>query len=151
MKTVLAFHIIFMVAWFAALFYLPRLFVYHASTKDDISNQRFKVMERRLFWGIMTPAALLTTAFGFWTMSYYWAWYSIQPWMQTKLVLVLLLWLYHILCGKYVIDFKYDRNRHRECFYRWFNEIPTLLLIAIVLLVVLKLPATSIQNPLLPH
>lgn len=138
MQVVLALHLISMVAWFAALFYLPRLFVYHTTANDQISNERFKVMERRLFLGIMTPAAILTTVFGFWLMSYKWSWYQTQLWMHGKLVLVMLLWGFHLLCGKYLIDFKHDRNRHSERFYRFFNEVPTLILIAIIFLAILK-------------
>ena len=138
MQVVLALHIISMVAWFAGLFYLPRLFVYHADTTDDISLTRFKIMERRLFNGIMTPAAILTIVFGFWLLSYNRQWYLAQTWLQVKLALVFILLIYHGLCGKYIADFKRKRNRHSALFYRFFNEIPTLLLIAIVFLVVLK-------------
>ena len=138
MQVVLALHIISMVAWFAGLFYLPRLFVYHADATDDISLNRFKIMERRLFNGIMTPAAILTVVFGFWLLSYHRQWYLAQTWLQVKLALVIILLIYHVFCGKYVAAFKRNRNRHSALFYRFFNEIPTLLLIAIVFLVVLK-------------
>ena len=133
-----SFHIIAMVAWFAGLFYLPRLFVYHADTTDVISLERFKVMERRLFNGIMTPAAVLTIVFGFWLISYHRAWYFAQTWMHIKLVLVFILLSYHIYCGRVVANFKHNRNQHTALFYRWLNEIPTVLLIVIVFLVVLK-------------
>lgn len=130
-----AWHIIFMVTWFAGLFYLPRLFVYHAMSDDEISNARFKIMERKLFYGIMTPGALLTIGFGLWLM--------IQGgfsggWLHAKLSLVLLLMIYHIYCGKLLLDFKNDRNQHSHVFYRWLNEAPVLALIGIIILVVVK-------------
>jgi putative membrane protein len=130
-----SFHIIFMVTWFAGLFYLPRLFVYHATSKDTISRERFKIMERKLYFGIMTPGALLTIGFGMWL----WLQYGFNGgWLHAKLALVAVLVLYHIYCGKLLLDFRYERNRHSEFFYRWINEIPVLLLIAIVLLVELQ-------------
>lgn len=138
MHVVLALHIIAMVAWFAGLFYLPRLFVYHADAIDEIGRERFKIMERRLFNGIMTPALIMTAIFGYWTMGYEWVWYSQQWWMHAKLILVLLLWIYHGVCGWIVYDFKHDRNRFSSKFYRFFNEVPTVILIAIVFLVVMK-------------
>ncbi|MGD8999037.1 MAG: protoporphyrinogen oxidase HemJ [Granulosicoccaceae bacterium] len=134
-----ALHIIFMVTWFAGLFYLPRLFVYHAMCEDEAGNARFKIMERKLFYGIMTPGGIITAAFGIWLLyDYAWAAYIGSGWLKTKLALVVLLIIYHILCGKYVADFRQDRNRHGHVFYRWFNEFPVLLLIAIVILVVVK-------------
>ena len=138
MQLVLAFHIIFMVAWFAGLFYLPRLFVYHTESSDKISLQRFKVMEHKLFYYIMTPAGLLTTATGYWLISFQWKFFMECTWLHIKLILVFFLWVYHLYCGKLMLNFKYDDNAHSSRFYRIFNEIPTLLLIAIVLLVVLK-------------
>tara|TARA_B110000285_G_C14530114_1_gene340401 strand:+ start:25 stop:438 length:414 start_codon:yes stop_codon:yes gene_type:complete len=130
-----AFHIIFMVTWFAGLFYLPRLFVYHAMSLDKISHERFIVMERKLFYGIMTPGALLTVLLGVWL----WLDYNFFGlWLYVKLALVILLIIYHIACFKYLIDFKYKKNKHSHIFYRWFNEIPVVLLIAIILMVELK-------------
>ena len=130
-----AFHIIFMVTWFAGLFYLPRLFVYHAMTKDKISHERFIVMERKLFYGIMTPGALITIFLGMWL----WLGYSFSgTWIYLKLFCVILLILYHIACFKYLIDFKLKKNKHSHVFYRWFNEVPVILLFAIVILVVVK-------------
>ena len=137
MLWLLAFHIIFMVAWFAGLFYLPRLFVYHSTATDNIGIERFKVMEHKLFYYIMTPSAVLATIFGLWMLGLGWPAYKTQAWMHAKLVLVALLWIYHIYCGKLVADFKRDSNLFAEKFYRWFNEVPTLLLIAIVILVVI--------------
>jgi putative membrane protein len=130
-----ALHVIFMVTWFAGLFYLPRLFVYHAMSEDYISVERFKVMERKLYFGIMTPGALLTIIFGSWL----WLGYGISGgWLLAKLVLVVALVAYHVYCGKLLGDFKDDRNRHSHAFYRWLNELPVLLLAAIVILVVVK-------------
>lgn len=135
MLWVKALHIVFMVTWFAGLFYLPRLFVYHAQSSDRVSLERFKVMERKLFFGIMTPGAVLTIGFGAWL----WLGYGLGGrWLLAKLGLVALLIAYHLYCGKLLADFKYDRNRHGHVFYRWLNELPVLLLIAVVLLAVLK-------------
>ena len=129
-------HIIAMVTWFAGLFYLPRLFVYHALTRDPIGSERFKVMERKLYVGIMTPGAVLTIASGLWL----WLGYGISGgWLCAKLALVLILIAHHAWLGKLMIDFRRDRNRHGDVFYRWINEIPALpVLIGVVLLVVLK-------------
>jgi protoporphyrinogen IX oxidase len=130
-----AWHIIFMVTWFAGLFYLPRLFVYHAMSSDEISHARFKIMERKLFYGIMTPGAVLTIAFGAWL----WLRYGFSGgWLHAKVSLVALLVLYHLYCGKLVRDFAQDRNQHSHVFYRWLNEAPVLALIAIVILVEVK-------------
>lgn len=130
-----AWHIIFMVTWFAGLFYLPRLFVYHAMTEDRTSSERFKIMERKLFFGIMTPGAVLTIVFGLWL----WHGYGFSgAWLHAKLTLVAVLIVYHLYCGKLLFAFKHDRNRHSHVFYRWLNELPVLLLVAIVILVVVK-------------
>ena len=135
MLLVKALHIVFMVTWFAGLFYLPRLFVYHALSHDTISVERFMIMERKLYYGIMTPGAVLTIVFGVWL----WLGYGIGgAWLHAKLALVALLVGYHLYCGKLLRDFKQGRNRHGHVWYRWFNEAPVVLLIAIVLLVVLK-------------
>lgn len=133
-----AFHIIAMVAWFAGLFYLPRLFVYHADCHDDISQQRFKVMERRLYFGIMWPAALLTTLLGLAVVAYASDYYLTQVWFHWKLTFVLFLWIYHGCCGYFVKSFRKDMNQRSSSFYRVWNEVPTIILIIIVLLVVLK-------------
>ena len=128
-------HIIFMVTWFAGLFYLPRLYVYHAMSDDPISKERFKIMERKLFYGIMTPGGVLTVVFGLWL----WFGYGISGgWLHAKLALVAILIAYHVHCGKLLIDFKHDRNQRSHVFYRWYNEFPVLLLFAIVFLVILK-------------
>jgi protoporphyrinogen IX oxidase len=129
-------HIVFMVTWFAGLFYLPRLFVYHAQAQDTISIERFKLMERKLYFGIMTPGAVLTIAFGLWL----WLGYGISGgWLHAKLLLVAILVAHHVWLGKLMLDFRHDRNRHGDVFYRWINEIPALpVLIGAVLLVVFK-------------
>lgn len=134
-----ALHLIFMVTWFAGLFYLPRLFVYHAMAEDATGRERFKIMERKLYFGIMTPGAVLTLVFGLWTLhAAGWERYAGSSWMPLKLVLVALLVGYHAWCGKLLLDFRHDRNRHGHVWYRWFNEVPVLFLIAIVLLAVLR-------------
>ncbi len=138
MPWILAVHIIFMVAWFAGLFYLPRLFVYHAQAADPIGIHRFKIMEKKLFYFIMTPAAVLTIIFGLWLLELNFKGYLHAGWMQLKLVFVLLLMGYHVYCGKLVRDFKHDCNRFSPKFFRWFNEIPTILLILIIIMVVVK-------------
>ena len=127
-------HIIFMITWFAGLFYLPRLFVYHAMSKDQISLDRFNVMERKLFWGIMTPGGILTIIFGIYLIQFH----QMLLWLQLKIFLVFLLVLYHIWCGKIMYDFKNDRNNHSHIWYRVFNEIPVIMLIVIIYLVVFK-------------
>jgi putative membrane protein len=131
-----AFHIIFVITWFAGLFYLPRLFVYHSMTDDQISLERFKVMERKLYFGIMMPAMVITLFLGTWL----WLGYGFAgAWLHVKVTLVVGLVAYQIYLGKLMVDFRKDRNQHSHVFYRWLNEIPALpLLIAIVLLVVLK-------------
>lgn len=139
MLWVKAFHVVFMVTWFAGLFYLPRLFVYHAMTDDQAGNARFKIMERKLYFGIMTPGAVLTVALGIWMLiDYGWAAYSHSGWLHAKLALVALLIAYHVYCGRLLADFKRDRNRRSHVFYRWFNEIPVLILIAVVILAIVR-------------
>lgn len=138
MVWVKAFHIIFMVSWFAGLFYLPRLFVYHAQCEDAAGNERFKLMERRLF-RFITPWAALTVILGLWMLyDHAWATYKASGWLYIKLALVLVLVVYHLYCGRLVADFGADRNRRTHIFYRWLNELPVLILIGIVLLAVGK-------------
>jgi len=131
-------HIIAMVTWFAGLFYLPRLFVYHsmAPSQDRLGIERFKTMERKLYRGIMTPGAVLTVTFGVWL----WLGYGITGgWLYVKLALVALLIAFHVYLGILLRDFAHDRNRHGHVFYRCLNEIPALpILIAVVFLVVMK-------------
>jgi len=128
-------HIVFMVTWFAGLFYLPRLFVYHAMSEDRASRERFKVMERKLYWGIMTPGAVLTLVFGSWLWL---GWGFSGGWLHAKLVLVAVLVAYHVWCGKLLVDFCREQNVHSHVWFRWFNEFPVLALIGAVALVVVK-------------
>lgn len=138
MSIVKTLHIVFMVSWFAGLFYLPRLFVYHAmAAPDDRAGiERLKTMERKLYYGIMTPAGVLTIVFGLWL----WLGYGFSGgWLHAKLALVLVLVALHLYLGGLMRAFAQDRNRHGHVFYRWINEIPALpLLVAIVWLVVAK-------------
>lgn len=138
MLWVKAFHIIFMVTWFSGLFYLPRLFVYHAMSTDPISLERFTRMERKLYFGITTPGAIFTLIFGIWLLSYDFQGYMQQAWMHMKLGLVALLILYHIYLGQVWNTFRKQRNRHGHVFYRILNEIPVIFLAAIVILVIVK-------------
>ena len=133
-----AFHIISIITWFAALFYLPRLFVYHAMSKDKISIERFKVMERKLYRGIMMPSMILAITLGLWMVVDAWEIYKTQYWLHAKLALVVPLVVYHFYCGHLLQIFKQDKNTRSDVFYRWFNELPVLILIAIVILVVVK-------------
>lgn len=138
MLWVKAFHVIFMVTWFAGLFYLPRLFVYHAMSEDRISRERLEVMERKLFI-IMSIGGAATVIFGLWLLvGYMWNTLAGSGWMHTKLLLVALLIVYHIYCRKLMIDFRHERNRHGHVFYRWFNEFPSLVLVAVVILTIVK-------------
>ena len=136
MLWVKSFHIVFMVTWFAGLFYLPRLFVYHALSQDRPSIDRFKVMERKLFWGIMTPGAALTIIFGVWLWL---GWFRASSnWLYAKLVLVAILVAYHLWCWRLMRNFAEERNTRSHLWFRWFNEFPVLVLVATVLLVVFK-------------
>jgi putative membrane protein len=136
MLWVKSFHIVFVVSWYAGLFYLPRLFVYHAMTDDVPGNARFKLMERKLYYGIMAPSAILTIATGAWL----WLGFGIGGgWLYAKLGLVAILVAHHLWLGRLMRDFREDRNRHGHVFYRWINEIPALpVLVLVVLLVVFK-------------
>ena len=128
-----------MVTWFAGLFYLPRLFVYHAMASDTISIERFKIMERKLYWGITTPGMVLTLGFGIWMLlSYAWALYGHSGWLHAKLAVLVLMVIYHIQCGRWLLLFKRDQNRRSHVYYRWMNEVPVLFLVVIILLAVLK-------------
>jgi protoporphyrinogen IX oxidase len=132
-----SFHIIFVITWFAALFYLPRLFVYHIDALaegDSRGSARFKMMERKLFYGIMTPSAVLAIGFGLTLLGYGFK----GNWLHAKLALVALLVVFHIFCGKYLNDFKFDRNTKSRKFFLLFNEIPTIPLFGGVLLVIFK-------------
>ena len=132
-----AFHIVFVITWFAGLFYLPRLFVYHAMSTDQASQERFKIMERKLFRGIMTPSAVLALLSGI-AILHYVPGFLHTGWMALKLALVGLLIFYHVWCGMILKAFREDRNTRSHVWYRWFNEAPVLALVAIVVLVVVK-------------
>src|SRR5690242_11852000 len=133
----LAFHIIAVIAWMAGMLYLPRLFVYHCEADPGSrQSETFKVMERRLLRGIINPAMIVTWLLGLW-MAWDHGWFA-ATWLQTKLALVLVMSGIHGVFARYVRDFAADRNRHSQKFYRIINEIPTILMIGIVLLVVLK-------------
>lgn len=135
MLWVKALHIIAVVTWFAALFYLPRLFVYHAMSEDAVSQERFKVMERKLYRGIMTPSAIAAVGLGLWL----WLGFGISGgWLHAKLALVAVLIAYHFYLGHLVKVFRDDRNTRSHVFYRWINEFPVFILIAVVILVVVK-------------
>lgn len=129
-----ALHIIFVVSWFAGLFYLPRLFVNHAMVEDQATSERLKLMEHKLY-RFMTPLSVLALGFGFWL----WLGFGISGgWLYAKLALVTILAVYHLYCGKIVADFRHERNRRSHVFYRWMNELPVLILAAVVILVVVK-------------
>jgi len=130
-----ALHVVFMVTWFAGLFYLPRLFVYHAMTEDSAGSERFKIMERKLYYGIMAPGALFTIVFGLWL----WLGYGFAgAWLHAKLAVVVAIVVYHLYCGKLLADFKHDRNAKSHVWHRWFNEVPVIFLFAAVILAVVK-------------
>jgi protoporphyrinogen IX oxidase len=131
-------HIIFMTAWFAGLFYLPRLFVYHAMADDKISLNRFIIMERKLLYGIMTPSAVFTLIFGFLLTFLYLPLYFEQTWFILKIILVICLIIYHIWCVNLYKNFAKNKNKHSHIWYRWFNEIPVVILVLIVSLVIYK-------------
>ena len=134
---VLAFHIIAVICWFAALFYLPRLFVYHAMSEDEISIERFKVMQRKLYRGIANPSMIATIIFGLWLVTLVPA-YLNEIWFQLKAGLVLLLIGYHHMCLLHMKRLAEDRNDKTHVYFRVFNEVPVLILVGIVILVVVK-------------
>ncbi len=133
-----ALHIISLICWFAALFYLPRLFVYHAQSNDSISLERFKIMERKLYRGIATPSMVMTLGFGFWLVSFNPEQFSSQAWFHAKMTFVVLLVAYHFICHYFLGQFKAETNTRGHVFFRWFNEVPVLLLIGAVIMVVVK-------------
>lgn len=133
-----AFHIIAVVCWFAALFYLPRLFVYHAMSDDDISNERFKIMERKLYRGIATPSMVATILLGIALFSIYPDYFLHAAWFQVKIALIILLVIYHHACLYLMKQFRDDKNTRSHVFYRWFNEVPVLMLVGIVIMVVVR-------------
>lgn len=129
------FHIIFLVSWYAGLFYLPRLFVHHAMAEDAATRERLAIMERKLFW-FSTPWAVLTLVLGILLVSHYFAWSLF--WVQLKTALVVILVAFHIWCGRLMFQFRGDTNPHSHVWFRWFNEFPLLILIAVVYLVIFK-------------
>jgi putative membrane protein len=133
-----ALHIIAMVCWFAGLFYLPRLFVYHAMSTDSVSHERFHIMERKLYRGIMWPSMILTLVIGAWLISLNSGYYFSQGWMHAKLTLVALLVVYQLFCGAQIKAFAQGNNQRGHVFFRWFNEAPVLALLGIVILVVVR-------------
>ncbi|WP_028310137.1 CopD family protein [Derxia gummosa] len=134
------FHIVFVVSWYAGLFYLPRLFVYHSLASDPVGIERLQTQERKLYWGIMTPAAVIAIALGLVMWLGYPMWkLPGNGWIHAKASLVLILVAVHVYLGKLMIDFRHGRNRHGHVFYRWLNEIPALpILIGAVALVIFK-------------
>lgn len=138
MLWVKAFHIIAVVCWFAALFYLPRLFVYHAMSDDKVSRERFEIMERKLYRGIATPAMLATLLLGIWLSSSNLNYYLSAGWFQVKIAAVLGLVAYHLACGRYMRQLREAPQARSHVFYRWFNEAPVFGLITIVIMVVVK-------------
>ncbi len=138
MLWVKAAHLLFVIFWFAGIFYLPRLFVYHSMATDRISIERFKVMERKLYRGIMTPSAVIALLLGVWLLAASWDAFAYAGWMHAKLALVAVLICYHAYCGFIVAVFARDENTRSDRFYRWFNEAPILILVGIVLLVIVK-------------
>lgn len=141
MLLVKAIHIIAVICWFAVLFYLPRLFVYHAMAENQDMRDQFKIMERRLYRGIGIPSFVATVVFGLWVTHYAWAYYAASTWFWIKMALVVVLVVYHHICGYFVKQFRDDKCTRSHVFFRWFNEVPTVILIVVVLLVVLKSPA----------
>lgn len=133
-----AFHIMAVVTWFSGLFYLPRLFVYHAETRDTEGNERFKVMERKLYRGITTPSMVVVIGLGIALLSLNPAYYMSQPWMHAKLLLVTLLIVFHFFCGYHLKQFANDNNQKSHVYFRVFNELPVLALIGVIILVVVK-------------
>ncbi len=133
-----ALHLIAVICWFAALFYLPRLFVYHAMAEDQISKDRFKIMERKLYRGIMNPSMIATIVLGGWMLFDRWDYYKTQGWMHAKLTLVFILIGYHHICLAHLKRFANDANQKSHVYFRWFNEVPVLFLIAIVILVIVR-------------
>ena len=132
-----AFHIIFVVCWFAGLFYLPRIFVYYAASEQRETRQQLAVMARRLY-RFVTPFMLIAIALGLAMIALAPAYYLHATWLWLKLAGVAFLVIYHFQCGRYVRAINADADRHSQVFYRFFNEVPVIFLFAIVLLAVLK-------------
>ncbi len=137
MLWVKALHIIFITCWFAGIFYLPRLFVYHAMAEDQASRELLKIMESKLY-KFMSMLAVLGTLLGLWLVTFNTSYYLQAPWFFAKVALVIILVIYHLVCGRYVRQFQQDDNIRNHVFYRWFNELPVLILFAVVILVVVR-------------
>ena len=133
-----AFHIIAVICWFAGIFYLPRLFVYHAMSQDQVSKDRFVIMERKLLIAIMNPSAILSILLGGYLLVGNWSFYKNEIWMHIKLLMVLLLIIFHGYCIYFAKQFAAERNQHNDRFYRIFNEIPVPILIAIIIMVIVR-------------
>lgn len=133
-----AFHIISVITWMAGIFYLPRLFVYHVSATDEISNARFKVMEDKLYRLIMTPSMLIAVGLGVWMLVIAWPALQAGLWIWIKIALVALLVIFHFHCGRMITAFAEDRQLRTERFFRIYNELPVLVLIPVVILAVVK-------------
>ena len=133
-----SFHIIAVVCWFSGLFYLPRLFVYHAMSEDQISKDRFVIMERKLFWGITTPSMVITLALGFWVLYGNWSYFMAWRWMHVKLAMVAMLVAYHVICWWHVVQLRDERSVRSQIFLRIFNDLSVLLLVSVVILIVVK-------------
>ena len=131
-------HLIAVFSWMAGLLYLPRIFVYHSENENEIITSVFKIMERKLYYYIMTPAMLLSWFFGLLLISEIGFEQLANLWLQLKLILVLFLTGYHFYLGLLLNSFKFNQNKKSSKFYRYINEIPTLLLIFIVFIVVFK-------------
>ena len=129
-------HIVSVISWMAGLLYLPRLFVYHANEKiTDETSDTLKVMERRLYWYICTPALYFSWITGLF-LSYY---IGIEIWLLLKILFVLILTIFHFNCGRWLANFTNNTNSHSDRFYRFVNEIPTIILIIVIILVVFKI------------
>lgn len=131
------FHLIFMVCWFAGIFYLPRLFVYHAMSEDETTQKQLATMEYKLY-RFMTPFAFLTVGLGLWLASVNWNYYLQAGWFHAKVTAVACLAVYHWQCGRYVKRLQINPTLHHHVFFRWFNEIPVIVLVAVIILVVIK-------------
>lgn len=135
---VLAFHLMAVICWFAALFYLPRLFVYHAMAEDTVSIERFKLMERKLYRGIANPSMIATVLLGLWLVHMAPQAYISQGWFHLKVLLVVLLIGYHHMCLGHMKKLANDRSQKTHVYFRFFNEVPVFFMVVIVILVIVK-------------
>lgn len=133
-----AFHIIAVICWFAAIFYLPRLFVYHSMAEDKVSRERFIIMERKLIMAIMNPSALLAIVLGAIMLLSDWDFYQNSLWMYIKLLMVALLVIFHSFCIYFARQLANGNNKHGDKFFRIFNELPVPLLVVIVIMAVVR-------------